>query len=233
MTTQKSPDGNRGQRSSSQKVYIKPVKRSRDRRFTAILVAFILIASFSLFPLSMMRSNLERQLQGTLLQIETLQAENTSLWDTILFLQSENDILKAENEAMLDILNTSVTVCSTSTFKSWMDYRAITSPSSKQYALQKEATTDKNYGFRLHGDFVMVAMGPQYGPVGAKYIIEFEDGKVLKVVVGDIKHQGCTSGDGSMLEFIVDRHVVPQFLKVSGDFNSVFKGSIQSIREVS
>ena len=219
MTSQKSPDGNRGQRSSASKVYIKPVKRSRDRRFAAILVAFILIATFSLFPLSMMRSNLERQLLGTLLQIETLQAENTSLWDTILFLQAENDVLRA--------------VCSTSTFKSWMDYRAITSPSSKQYALQKEATTDKNYGFRLHGDFVMVAMGPQYGPVGSKYIVEFEDGKVLKVIIGDIKHQGCTSDDGSMLEFIVDRHVVPEFLKVSGNFNALFQGRITVIREVS
>ena len=80
--------------------------------------------------------------------------------------------------------------------------------------------------------YLLVAMGPQYGPVGRKYIIQFENGTVINAMIGDIKHQGCTSSDGSMIEFIIDKEVLPEIIKKSGDFDQVFSGSIVSIREV-
>ncbi|MHC1735224.1 MAG: hypothetical protein AB9921_06080 [Erysipelotrichaceae bacterium] len=214
----------------------RPVKKSSDQRITLILISFVLFSAFTLTLATLLRVNLEHKLQSTIQELETVQVENDSLWNTILALQTENEELSAEYKAMLLLWQNQEPetreICSTSTFKSWMDYRAITSRSSKQYQYQLEATTDKNYGFRMIDGNILVAMGPQYGPVGSKYIIQFEDGKVINAMIGDIKHQGCTSSDGSMIEFIVDSKVLPKSIKSSGDFNQLFNGSIAMIKEV-
>ncbi|HAO61570.1 MAG TPA: hypothetical protein DCQ90_06540 [Erysipelotrichaceae bacterium] len=220
----------RNQNSSGSINQPRPVKRSKDQRMTMVLIVFVFFSALTLSMSTLIRVNLEQRLQVTLQQVEKLQAENDALWDSVLVLQAENDVLK--NQIELEPAIVYKTICSTNPFKSWMDYRTITSPSSKQHALQKKATTDKNYGFRMFEDYILVAMGPQYGPVGSKYIIQFEDGKVIKAMIGDIKHQGCTSDDGSMIEFIVDSNTLPKFLKTSGNFNQLFNGSIKMIREV-
>jgi len=226
----------RNQNSSANLNQPRPVRRSKDQRMTMVLIAFVLFSAFTLSMSTLIRINLEQHLQSTLLELENIQEENDSLWSTVIALQSENDELSAENKAMLLLWQNQEPetreVCSTSTFKSWMDFRAITSKSSVQYKLQQSATTDKNYGFRMIDGNILVAMGPQYGPVGSKYIIQFEDGKVINAMIGDIKHQGCTSDDGSMIEFIVDSNTLPKFLKTSGNFNQLFHGSISMIREV-
>lgn len=215
----------------------RPVRKYRDQRMTLILIAFALFCAFTLSMATLIRINLEQRLQSTLLELETTQAENDSLWITILALQTENDELSAEYKTILLLWknqeNETREICSNSIFKSWMDYRAITSKSSMQYQLQQSATTDKNYGFRTIDGYLLVAMGPQYGPVGSKYIIQFEDGKVINAMIGDIKHEGCTStSDNSMLEFIVDKTILPTSVKRSGNFDSVFNGPIIQIREV-
>jgi hypothetical protein len=123
-------------------------------------------------------------------------------------------------------------VCSTNTFKSWMSFRAITSPSSRQYKLQRIAKTNAITGQRTVGDYIMVAMSGEYGPVGNKYIITFLDESAIKVIIGDIKHEGCTSsGDNSMIEFIVDPKLIPKSIRTSGNYNLIYKGKIVSIVE--
>jgi len=122
-------------------------------------------------------------------------------------------------------------VCSTNTFKSWMSFRAITSPSSRQYKLQSTAKTNSVTGQRTVGDYIMVAMSGEYGPVGNKYIITFLDESAIKVIIGDIKHEGCTSSDSSMIEFIVDPKLIPKSIRTSGNYNSIYKGKIVSIVE--
>ena len=42
--------------------------------------------------------------------------------------------------------------------KRWMDYRAITDPTTRQWAIQQEAYTDE-YGFRRYGGAYCVAVG--------------------------------------------------------------------------
>ena len=131
-------------------------------------------------------------------------------------------------------------VCSTSTFKSWMDYRYITSVSSDQYALQQLAETGE-HGIRMYDGYMLVAMGNHYAnnTIGKKFEIEFTGGDVLKVMVGDIKadqhtdDKNCISvHDKAIIEFIVDADVMNGDAKYHGDFNWLFTGSIKSIKEI-
>lgn len=150
------------------------------------------------------------------------------LSDRIAILEEQKDflvtIVKTEQNKLIN-----VDICSTSNFKSWMDYKAITSKTSAQYILQTKASTNDE-GFRVVNDRVLVAMGPQYGPVGSEYTIIFEDGQKVDVMIGDIKHEGCNSSrDGSMIEFIVDKNLMSKTARRLGNYNFKFKGSILEI----
>lgn len=136
----------------------------------------------------------------------------------ILYMVEENDSLEYP-------------VCSLGTFKSWMDYRSITVPSSDQYKLQSMATTNQATGIREYKDHLMVAMAAPYGPVGSTYEITFESNQKIKVIIGDIKADtDCEHSDGSMIEFIVDKNMIGN-IATTGDFNQLFSGKIISIKE--
>jgi len=126
-----------------------------------------------------------------------------------------------------------IPICSiTSTFKSWMDYRKITNISTRQWRYQQIATTDE-YGFRKVGEYYMVAMAKQYGPVGTKYLITFSGGQQMHAIIGDIKGgTTCTHPDMSMIEMIVDSDKMPGNVKSSGNYNSMIIGTITEIRKV-
>lgn len=134
-----------------------------------------------------------------------------------------------EKEPLLE----SMPVCAPgSTFKSWMDYRKITSTSSRQWKLQQEAYTD-DQGFRRIGEYYMVAMARQYGPVGKKHLITFSSGASILAVIGDIKGgTTCKHPDSSMLEFIIDAQTISPVIKRSGNVNKVYEGTIISIHVV-
>ena len=132
----------------------------------------------------------------------------------------------------VEIIRESLPICSNSSFKSYMSYKAITSPTSVQYALQVIAYTDIETGHRMIDNRVMVAMGTPYAPAGRKLTLVFDGGQELKVVVGDVKHEGCTSSrDGSMLEFIVDVNRMDQNIRRLGNYNYVYYGKIINIFE--
>lgn len=126
-----------------------------------------------------------------------------------------------------------VPVCApNSTFKSWMDLRKITSTRSRQWKLQQYATTDES-GFRKVGEYFMVAMAKQYGPVGTKYIITLSSGVSIPVIIGDVKSgTTCVHPDTSMLEFIIDVESILPIVMRSGNVNKVFEGTIVEIRVV-
>lgn len=66
---------------------------------------------------------------------------------------------------------------SNSGFKAYMDYRTITSPSSKQYALQQKATTDPETGIRMYDGCYMVALGTYYAQqAGERFHITLTSG---------------------------------------------------------
>ena len=124
---------------------------------------------------------------------------------------------------------TDVRACSTtSTFKSYMDYRMITNRSTRQYALQQEAYTGID-GLRYVDDRVMVAMAEQ--TVGTILDIKLSDGDVIRAIVGDIKaNTRCAHPDGSILEFIVDTRVMDPHIKMLGNYDSLYNGPISTLR---
>lgn len=136
------------------------------------------------------------------------------------------------NHPRIELIN----VCGEDTFKSWLDYRLITSQNSLQYKLQELAITNAITGIRMLENRYLVAMTSFYGNVGDKLDIKLESGLLLEVIIGDIKSSGhdyCQSTrDGSMIEFIVDSRVIETKTRNSGNFNHIFKGKITEIRKV-
>lgn len=106
--------------------------------------------------------------------------------------------------------------------KNYEDYRRLTSPSSKQYAMQHDgkASTDakglRRYPSSVNGNSCyMVAMGTYWGLVGSEYLVELSSGQTIQVIMGDVKANKDTDAlnkyqksDGSLLEFIVDTPVM-------------------------
>ena len=140
-------------------------------------------------------------------------------------------------------------VCSTSSTKTYEDYRAITSRSSAQYKyIHENMKVDEDTGFLYdEDDFIGVALGSYYGVIGDRYYVTLENGTILPLVKVDEKADkdtvnGCAhGGDGSVIEFVIDKDYASEFFKVSGNgliasgnYNNldVFKGKIEKIEEV-
>ena len=129
---------------------------------------------------------------------------------------------------------------STGAFKTYMDWRTITSPSSLQHALQRLAVTDAK-GFRTYKGRYLVAMGTYYADkVGKEFRVTLDSGRVFHVIVGDIKqnnhtdpHNQYVPGNGNIIEFIVDSRIISAEARNRGDISSLgFEGSIIKIEEV-
>lgn len=145
------------------------------------------------------------------------------------------DIIENEKEIQEDIIEeeiiyTELEVCSTtSSFKSYMDYRAITNTNSEQYILQTLSYTDN--GYRIYEGRYVVAMANKY--VGQKLDIELSSGEILPVVIGDIKAgTSCSHQDGSIIEFIVDTNTMDPFVKQMGNYNVIHEGTVVSIYQI-
>lgn len=200
------------------------MKTRKLKPFVQLIVLAIILTSYAMtFIASSYFASVSAKLQN---EMQYYQEENSRLWIAISVLQKEPKDTSSASFHQVEVCD------SKTTFKSWMDYRSITSRSSEQWKLlqQKNVVIDELYGFISMEGYLFVAMGPQYGPVGSKYLISFSGGTSVQVIIGDIKHQGCTSSrDGSMVEFIVDKNAIPESIKQSGNFNELFRGHITSI----
>lgn len=125
--------------------------------------------------------------------------------------------------------------------KAWMDYRAITSPSSIQYQLQQSAVTDPETGIRMYDNCYMVALGTYYSQkAGEKFRITLENGFVFNAITGDIKANRDTDSlnqhrNGNIVEFVVDKKVIPDLCRKMGDMswlNKNFAGKIMRIEKI-
>lgn len=95
----------------------------------------------------------------------------------------------------------------------YMDYRAITDITSKQYQLQQDpyCVVDER-GFLMYRDnWYVVAMGSYWGKIGDKFIVRLENGTIIPVIMGDYKANVDTdrehyayAKDGHVLEFLID-----------------------------
>lgn len=107
--------------------------------------------------------------------------------------------------------------------KTFMGYKAITSTTSNQYLLQKDAYTDEN-GFRKVDERYCVAIGTAFNAdIGQYFDAHLENGTVIQCVVGDIKDNKDTditntfTSQGCCLEFIVDTKELYGIIKTMGD----------------
>lgn len=125
-----------------------------------------------------------------------------------------------------------------SSFKSWMSYEVF-GGSSDQSKLQENAQTDSN-GLRTVDGRYCIAVGSYYTTtIGTKLDVELSTGKVLPCILGDAKadqHTDSTnrqsnSGNGNVIEFIVDTHALNPVAKQHGTIDVIpgFEGDVVSI----
>ena len=151
--------------------------------------------------------------------------------------------LKAQIEEPRVITYENIPLCGEnhSSFKSYMDWRAVTDTSSKQYELLNSGIFNMDSGLLITEDgYVAVALGSRYGAVGDKFRITLSTGTVFKAIKADAKSDahtvnGCHhSQDGSLVEFIVDTTSLRyenRFAYAMGDISYVkgYEGIVTSI----
>ena len=126
-----------------------------------------------------------------------------------------------------------------SAVKRYMDFRAVTDTSSKQYALISKAKRCADGTLEIDG-YKLVALGQSYGKVGDKFEITLED-RVVKVMIADSKQYvhtrsgaGYVGLDGHIIEAIVDTNKIDKTARVMGDMNYAdgWQGKVMKIRRL-
>ena len=143
-----------------------------------------------------------------------------------------------------------LSVCSTNTAKTYMDYRMTTVVDSRQYQfLNYQCYVDRKTGFLYDKDgFIAVALGSYYGEIGDRFYFTLDSGIVLPLVKGEEKadvdtdYSGCYhTDDGSVIEFVIDSDYASGYffsndngLVLNGNYNnySLFRGSIAKVERV-
>lgn len=128
----------------------------------------------------------------------------------------------------------------------YMDYRAITDTSSKQWELQQSAWTDWQ-GFRRIGDDYCVALGTYYGEIGDRFRVTTDKGNSYSVIMSDAKGYDAVSYDGykswyhvcgygriNLIEFVVDGNLIPNECWQMGDMGVIdsIGGNVVSIERI-
>ena len=151
------------------------------------------------------------------------------------------------------IIREPLPVLSNSSAKSYMDYRAITDRSSKQWKFLNESgeVEIEERGFITTCDgYYAVALGSYFGPVGQKYIFTLRDGDrihELRVVKAeakadkDTRADGFACPDGHVIELVIDTDAAYMQERVetngyicSGNLNKIeeLRGEIIKIERV-
>lgn len=172
---------------------------------------------------------------------QTLAVEDVGTKTDMIELSLVEQEIAETNEFTLPLCDTS--------FKCYMDYRAITDETSKQYEIQQQAYTD-NDGFRKIGEDYLVAVGTYYSEsCGERFNVTLDTGNQITVTIGDIKQDCCTDElnmyspvydengnfiSGNVVEFIVDTELLSQKAKMLGSVEAYedFKGNIKSIERI-
>lgn len=138
-----------------------------------------------------------------------------------------------------------------SSFKAWMDYRAVTNVQSSQYKYINTWGWVDSQGFMrangerdlgINDDYYLIALGSYYGTIiGTKYKITTNTGNIFYGVLADCKaniHTNHTnqynSWNGNVVEFLVDKNKLNQDVKRMGSANVYMplNGSISKIEKI-
>ena len=123
--------------------------------------------------------------------------------------------------------------------KSFMDYKCITSKSSKQYKLQTNYAYTGNYGIRQVNWRYCVAVGSAFTTEIGTYIdLVLENGEIIPCILADCKDDEDTdinniiTHDGSLAEFVVDTDFLSKTVKYTGDISNATENWKSKIIEV-
>lgn len=125
-----------------------------------------------------------------------------------------------------------------SEFKTFMDYRKITSRTSDQYKLQTKCTTTDT-GLRVYNGRYCIAIGTAFNAkVGDFVNVELSSGEILDCIVADIKRDCDTDWtnmqvdfNGNVVEFVVDESAMSYAVKNRGTVHDLagLAGDVVSI----
>ena len=166
-----------------------------------------------------------------------------------LKLEEEKKQTELEQRMIVEANNATVTYASMAVpdvendFKAFMDYRTLTSTTSKQYSMQYDGNAITNEeGFRLYNGEYMVAVGTYYSEeCGTRLRVTLDTGVQFNCIVGDIKSDLHTDElhqhrNGNVIEFIVDQDKIPDICKKMGDMsyapNANLQGYIEKIEVI-
>lgn len=135
----------------------------------------------------------------------------------------------------------SIEVCSSSSVKSYMDYKTLSKNSNQYKLIEDKMKIIDGLLYDEYG-FIGVALGSYFGELGSRYVFTLDTGielKVIKLDEKDDKHtyNGCEhKKDKSVLEFVVDDltnkfYIGEDGLIADGNFNNLpqFNGNIIKI----
>ena len=150
-------------------------------------------------------------------------------------LQKRIEVLEAEVMRLEEELDKEIPLCSYDADDlTFMDYRAVTDRTSRQYYFRTHGYTGSN-GLRMYNGFVQIAVGNYYGKVGDYLKITFSNGYELYGIVGDSKGNRCHHTDGnirSQVELLVDDTVIPRSAWTYGTFNHLIGDKIIKIERI-
>ena len=123
-----------------------------------------------------------------------------------------------------------------SSFKTWMNYKAVTNKSSPQYKFIRQYGWSDNEGFMrcsgerdlgIEQDYYLIALGSYYGTtIGTKYRITLDTGNVFYGVLADCKSNSHTNSTNqyvlknkNIVEFLVDKSKLNKDVKKMGSAN--------------
>lgn len=115
----------------------------------------------------------------------------------------------------------------TTGFKSYMDFRAITDETSKQYEIQYTYAYTGSYGIRMVNDRYCIALGTYFNAEVGQYIdLVLKNDVVIPCVLAEIKDDKHTDSNnivtlhnGCATEFVVDSDMLLDDVKIIGDIS--------------
>ena len=145
-----------------------------------------------------------------------------------------------------EFVSESIGACTSSSVKTYEDYRMITATGSAQYKYIHNHCTVTECGLLVDEEgFIGVALGYLYGVIGDRFYIELDSGITLPVVKIDEKAardapSGCTAGSGDAIEFVIHAGKALSYFGggngyvLNGNFNNsrYFRGNIVDIERV-
>lgn len=218
--------------------------KTKRKVISFIVKLIILIISASLIMISIMPIKSVNATQDESFKQIILANNLTRSVKVIDNLESDLQEVKEEVESIKEI-EMPMKLNDNNSEKNWMDYKSITSTTSKQYKLIYESgnvTICDDGLLRNENDYIGVALGSKYGDIGDEFRIYFDNGNYVDVFKVDEKSDRHTvygeynPWNNSYVEMVIDSKKAFDNYKgvYTGDFNDddVMHGDIVGISKL-